>query len=197
MFKRYLSLDWVVTIAGFSISMAWIIASAARHSTAQANCERDYYTDGSTGNNAASLANASDTVCNIFSWVDVGIMGGLWFVLLIMQVSAADYIYPRGRLSDRATYPPSCTCSSWHRYTTKPNRSTESATTASTNPPMPSPPTSRWSPDPILTTVIGKRTAISATDRQTNFTLSNPNMLTLMSRLRPRATPSTVTTTMG
>lgn len=88
MFKRYLSLSWFITIAGFSISIAWIIMSATRHSTAQANCEKDYYSTGSTGDNAASLASEADTVCNIFSWVDVGVMGGLWVVLLLMQVSA-------------------------------------------------------------------------------------------------------------
>lgn len=94
LFKRYLSLDWFITIAVFSISVAWIIISATRHSAAQANCEKEYYTPDSTGNTAASLADASDTVCNIFSWVDVGIMGGLWVVLLLMQVSAMVYICP-------------------------------------------------------------------------------------------------------
>jgi len=197
LFRRYLALNWVITLGGFSISIAWIIASAARHSTAQANCQSDFYPAGSTGNNAASLANASDTVCNIFSWVDVGIMGGLWIVLLIMQVSAPDYIYLRGRSSDQITHPPSYTCSSWHRHTAKPKRLTESATTVSTNLPMPSPPISRWSPGPTLTTVTGKRTAISATGRPTNFTLNNLNMLTLMSRPRPRATLGTVTMTTG
>lgn len=89
LFKRYLSLTWFITIAGFSISVAWIIISATRHSTAQANCENDYYS-GPTVNNAASLASEATTVCNIFSWVDVGVMGGLWVVLLLMQVSAED-----------------------------------------------------------------------------------------------------------
>jgi hypothetical protein len=86
LFKRYLSLDWFITIAGFSISAAWIIISATRHSTAQTNCQTDFYSATSTVNTAASLASASDTVCNIFSWVDVGIMGGLFVVLVLMQL---------------------------------------------------------------------------------------------------------------
>lgn len=93
MFKRYLALDWFIIIAGFSISAAWIIISATRHSTAQANCEVDHYSTGSAGDNAASLSSQAATVCDIFSWIDVGIMGGLWVVLLIMQVSAEDQIY--------------------------------------------------------------------------------------------------------
>ena len=93
MFKRYLSLDWFITIAGFSISAAWIILSATRHSTAQTECETEFYSDTSTANSAASLAESSDTVCNIFSWVEVGIMGGLFVVLLIMQVSVAYHIF--------------------------------------------------------------------------------------------------------
>lgn len=92
LFKRYLSLDWFITIAGFSISAAWIILSATRHSTAQTDCQNEFYST-STINSAASLAESSDTVCNIFSWVDVGIMAGLLVVLALMQVSAADHIY--------------------------------------------------------------------------------------------------------
>ena len=64
--------------------------SATRHSTAQTNCERKFYAAGSTGDNAASLASEAATVCNIFSWAEIGVMGGLWVVLLLMQVSAAD-----------------------------------------------------------------------------------------------------------
>lgn len=92
MFKRYLSLDWFITIAGFSVAAAWVIISATRHSTAQANCQEEFYSNNSTVSNAASLADSSDTVCNIFSWVDVGIMAGLWVVLALMQVSDADHI---------------------------------------------------------------------------------------------------------
>ena len=92
MFKRYLSLDWFITIAGFSVAAAWVIISATRHSTAQANCQEEFYSNNSTVSNAASLADSSDTVCNIFSWVDVGIMAGLWVVLAFMQVSDADHI---------------------------------------------------------------------------------------------------------
>ena len=102
MFKRYVSLSWFITTAGFSISAAWIIISATRHSTAQANCEKDYYSTGSTGDIAASLANEAQTVCNIFSWVDVGVMGGLWVILMIMQVSAEGDISVQ--LSDQITH---------------------------------------------------------------------------------------------
>lgn len=87
MFKRYLSADWLITVAGFSISAAWVILSATRHSTAQADCQAEFYSNTSTAGSAASLAGSSDTVCNIFSWVDVGVMAGLLVVLAIMQVS--------------------------------------------------------------------------------------------------------------
>jgi len=105
LFKRYLSLDWFITIAGFSVSAAWIIISGTRHSTAQANCEREYYSGGST-DNAASLADAADTVCSIFSWVDVGVMAGLWVILLIMQLHmlVVASSYSKAQQLDRTRY---------------------------------------------------------------------------------------------
>lgn len=105
LFKRYLSLDWVITIAAFSIAAAWIIISATRHSTAQANCQTEFYSN-STTNSAASLAESSDTVCNIFSWVDVGIMGGLWVVLVLMQLYMLIVAssYNKAQENDRARY---------------------------------------------------------------------------------------------
>lgn len=159
LFKRYLSLDWFIHIAGFSISAAWIILSAARHSTAQTYCENQFYPTTSTANSAASLSGSSDTVCNIFSWVDVGIMAGLFVVVLLMQVGANLHPPAADRLSDRANFLRRCTCSSWHHHTAKPNKSTEYATTASTSPRTLSRQASQWNLDPIPTIVTGKKTA--------------------------------------
>ena len=56
--------------------------SATRHSTAKAKCITDFFTTG--GNSSAS---EGETLCEIFSWVDVGIMGGLWVILAALHVS--------------------------------------------------------------------------------------------------------------
>lgn len=57
--------------------------SATRHTTAKSKCIQDFFTspDGQT-------SGEGDTLCNIFPWVDVGIMGVLWVILAIAHVGA-------------------------------------------------------------------------------------------------------------
>ncbi|KAF8271403.1 hypothetical protein EI94DRAFT_1777463 [Lactarius quietus] len=62
MFRRYTTLHILITTAAFSVAAAWIIVSATRHNTAKSNYN-----------------------VQIFPWVDVGIMGGLWILLAVSQ----------------------------------------------------------------------------------------------------------------
>ncbi|KAL6304296.1 hypothetical protein BKA93DRAFT_720119, partial [Sparassis latifolia] len=80
MFRRYTTLHLLLTIASFAVAAAWIILSATRHSNAKSKCETDFY-----GNNPSTISEAS-TVCNIFPWVDIGLMGGLWVLLAVVQL---------------------------------------------------------------------------------------------------------------
>jgi hypothetical protein len=81
LFRRYLTLHGLITAAAFSVAAAWTILSGTRHSQAQTKCEQDFF-DGESG----SIATEGETLCNIFSWIDLGIMGALWLILAIMQV---------------------------------------------------------------------------------------------------------------
>jgi hypothetical protein len=65
----------------FSIAIVWVILSATRHSTAQSNCLKNFFNNDNTNSEGKTL-------CNIFPWVDVGVMGGLWVILAILQVGA-------------------------------------------------------------------------------------------------------------
>lgn len=78
-YRRYTTLHLLVTVAAFSVAVVWIALSAARHSTAQSNCINNFYDD-STEESEASI------LCNIFPWVDVGLMAGLWVLLAISQL---------------------------------------------------------------------------------------------------------------
>lgn len=78
MYRRYVTLHSMITVAAFAVAAVWIAISASRHSTAQTNCENTFF--GSTTNTEGT------TMCNIFGWVDVGIMGGLWVLFAIAQV---------------------------------------------------------------------------------------------------------------
>ena len=83
MFRRYTTLHILITTAAFSVAAAWIIISATRHSTAKSNCEQNFFSSSSD-----DITSEGETMCQIFPWVDVGIMGGLWVLLAISQVSS-------------------------------------------------------------------------------------------------------------
>jgi len=82
LYRRYVTLHGIAIVAAFSIAAAWIILSATRHSDAQSKCIQDFFS--STG--SASSSSEGDALCNIFSWVDIGIMGALWILLAILQL---------------------------------------------------------------------------------------------------------------
>jgi len=76
-FRRYVTLHSLVTSAGFAVAAAWIIMSATRHGTATARCLAKFFSGEDSGEGQA--------LCDIFTWATVGIMGGIWLVLAIMQ----------------------------------------------------------------------------------------------------------------
>jgi hypothetical protein len=80
LYRRYTTLHILITVAAFSVAAVWIAISASRHSTAQTNCEQRFFAA------ASNLTSEGQTMCDIFPWVDIGLMGGLWAVLLISQV---------------------------------------------------------------------------------------------------------------
>ncbi|TRM66184.1 hypothetical protein BD626DRAFT_486968 [Schizophyllum amplum] len=76
MFQQYRNLHSVALAALLAIAAAWIIISATGHSKAKTACIDKYFT-------SDTIEEESDTLCEIFTWVDVGIMGGLWVVLAV------------------------------------------------------------------------------------------------------------------
>lgn len=81
LYRRYVTLHGLFAPIAFSVAAAWIIMSATRHSTAKTQCILNFFADV----NGASTSEG-DTLCNIFPWVDVGIMGGLWVILAALHV---------------------------------------------------------------------------------------------------------------
>lgn len=79
MFRRYVTLHILITVAAFSVAAVWAIISATRHSTAKQNCITNFFPD-------EASRSQGDLLCEIFPWVDVGIMGGLWLLLLAVHV---------------------------------------------------------------------------------------------------------------
>ncbi|KAI9460886.1 hypothetical protein BJY52DRAFT_235513 [Lactarius psammicola] len=79
LYRRYTTLHILATTAAFSVAAVWIIISATRHSTAKRNCEQRFFTA------TSDLTSEGEKMCEIFPWVDIGLMGGLWVLLAISQ----------------------------------------------------------------------------------------------------------------
>ncbi|KAH8119718.1 hypothetical protein DFH11DRAFT_1499159 [Phellopilus nigrolimitatus] len=106
MFRRYTTLHIMITIAAFAVSLTWIIISAAKHSTAVTDCETEFFSATATGSSSTPTFDEGGTLCNIFTWVDVGLMGGLWVILAIMQLYLYTVIssYGTGQRRDHKKY---------------------------------------------------------------------------------------------
>ncbi|KAF8140184.1 hypothetical protein EV363DRAFT_1152335 [Boletus edulis] len=81
MYRRYVTLHTGASIAVFSIAAAWIIISAIRHSTAQSHCEATFF----PASSSSSSSSEGQTLCDVFSWVDVGLMAGAWAFFALVQ----------------------------------------------------------------------------------------------------------------
>lgn len=88
MFRRYTTLHILSTLAAFSVAAVWIVLSLVRHGTAASECEDEFFPPESN-NGQVSTEDQGPILCNIFTWVTAGLMGGLWLVLAIMQVRAS------------------------------------------------------------------------------------------------------------
>jgi hypothetical protein len=91
LYRRYVSLHCLATLATFAVAAAWIILSATRHSTAESKCLNDFFLSGD-----AAQTSEGNVLCNIFPWVDIGVMCGLWVVLGILhvRVSTSHIFFP-------------------------------------------------------------------------------------------------------
>ena len=69
----------LVVLAAFGVAAAFIGLSAGRHNTAVTNCKAAYF-------QTTSSPSETQNLCNIFTWVVIGLMGFLWVVLAIFQV---------------------------------------------------------------------------------------------------------------
>ncbi|WVQ79909.1 hypothetical protein IAT38_002010 [Cryptococcus sp. DSM 104549] len=86
-FKVYTLLNLLAVVAAFACSAALIITSALRHDTSVTACENKFFSDTSSTSSTANqtLASEGEALCSAFAWADVGIMGGLWVIMLLVQ----------------------------------------------------------------------------------------------------------------
>ncbi|WVQ69428.1 uncharacterized protein L199_007645 [Kwoniella botswanensis] len=86
-FKVYTLLNAIAILAGLICAAALIIVSAIQHNTAVSACEAKFFSDSNSTSSSANqtLAAEGEALCSAFAWADVGIMGALWVILLLVQ----------------------------------------------------------------------------------------------------------------
>jgi len=82
-YRRYVTLHIMTIVAAFAVAATWTIVSATRHSTAKTKCVNDFFTGSNSGTPTASEA---ETMCDIFPWVDIGLMGGLLVFFAVVHI---------------------------------------------------------------------------------------------------------------
>lgn len=91
LFRRYVLFNTIVLYVGLSAAAAFIGISAGRHDTAVDACELSFFSSGGNQTTTAQEDTEGQQICNIFTWVVLGIMGALWVVLFIVQASDLRY----------------------------------------------------------------------------------------------------------
>jgi hypothetical protein len=83
LFRRYAQLHGLATIGAFALAGIWLALSATSHSKAVSRCLTDFFPIPA---GAATPSDEGKKLCDIFPWVDVGLMGGLWALLAPVQL---------------------------------------------------------------------------------------------------------------
>jgi hypothetical protein len=89
MFRRYATLHGFLTLAAFAVAAVFIGISASQHNSATTSCEHGFFS--STQDPTGASNEEGQIICNIFTWVGLGLLGGLWAVLGIAQVKGHVY----------------------------------------------------------------------------------------------------------
>ncbi|WVR04719.1 hypothetical protein IAU60_001730 [Kwoniella sp. DSM 27419] len=86
-FKVYTMVNLISMLAAFACAAALIVTSAVKHTDAVTACEAKFFSDSSSTSSAANetLSAEGEALCSAFAWADVGIMGALWLILLVIQ----------------------------------------------------------------------------------------------------------------
>lgn len=84
-FAKYSIINSILVLAELAVTATFTIISATSHQKAVANCEKNFFAAASTSTGIAAEDGEGKVICEIFTWTGVGLMGGLWLLLVILQ----------------------------------------------------------------------------------------------------------------
>lgn len=165
LYRFYIRINFLLTLIIIVLAIAFFATSAAKHSDSLNACINNYGAAPNTSGTGIQIAQASDAlsgtghdICNIFIWVQVGVMGLLLVVLGFTQVSSNGAMYPCTHVtyrSDPSSFCPalhchsSSTCVSPNALTASTSAKPRSGTPRTCPPTLPFPRTSFHIPNSI------------------------------------------------
>ncbi|GAA5821973.1 hypothetical protein JCM3770_003029 [Rhodotorula araucariae] len=98
LFKSYLRINGLLVTAALLLALAVIIISAVKHTTAVQTCTRLFSADGTD--------TTAKGICNIWTWIQIGIMGLLFVIVGLCELYFVSYtsIYASEQRLDHARY---------------------------------------------------------------------------------------------
>ncbi|GAA6008792.1 hypothetical protein JCM11491_003785 [Sporobolomyces phaffii] len=98
LFKTYSRINTALLLAALLLALAIIIISAVRHKSAIDTCQNLFSTD--------ATGNTGEAICNVWTWVQVGIMGLLFVIVALCEAYFLMYasIYSSEQKLDHARY---------------------------------------------------------------------------------------------
>ncbi|GAA6029828.1 hypothetical protein JCM8097_001067 [Rhodosporidiobolus ruineniae] len=98
LFKTYSRFNALLVACALLLALALIIISAAKHSTAVDSCTRLFSAD--------DADTSADSICNIWTWIQIGIMGLLFVIVALCELYFLMYesIYASEQKLDHARY---------------------------------------------------------------------------------------------
>ncbi|SCV70567.1 BQ2448_3329 [Microbotryum intermedium] len=99
LYRQYARWNMLAVLLALGVALTFIILSCVRHSTALASCEDLFAT-------ATTTVAQNSTVCNIWMWAQVGLMGLLWIIVAIVETYFVmlSYGYAQSQRLDHAKY---------------------------------------------------------------------------------------------
>jgi len=85
LFKTYIAFNSIILYGSLAAAAAFISISAVRHQTAVSACEASFFNSNGNENTTAQEDTEGQQICNIFTWIVLGVMGALWAVLFVIQ----------------------------------------------------------------------------------------------------------------
>jgi hypothetical protein len=95
-YRSFVRTNVAAVAATLVLALAWIIMSMVNHNKGKDTCVAQFVAVGSS-----TSANSGETICNIFTWVQVGLLAFLWIFIALAQAYFLTMVWRLDRLLEQ------------------------------------------------------------------------------------------------